>query len=825
MRVNVTTKSNVPKKLYEKNSISFWGSVTLIFCFLIFSPFNRALFNGSQSTFDAPIFTFQAITALALIGICIFMFFQKGSPSSRQGVLQHLIWLIPTVYLISTISAASAFNSTFSFWIQLTNAILFIVGLHLSNSIYGSRIVSSCVIVPFYLVTIFGLMNWFGDASLWGVLDWGHISAATPNIYLHAVMIDANGERLTSVFQYANTYSAFLIAAIVIFAIQWSGSKNKLASTLASLMLVPAIVSFFLTLSRGGLVVFPIIFGLVLPLMRISKQVIVIIQLGIAITASVLILNPTTQYGLDLQGQFSSSKALEAWSLLLAVASGVAFLGWVISRWGAPWVESKLRVFENKKFSSFAIPVTGVVLGVLAITLLLGNSGVSKLLPENIQNRIENINLNQHSVLERGTFYQDALKLWKDYPVFGAGGGAWQSLYEKYQNNPYTSRQAHNFFLQTLVEVGLVGTLMLLFIIGVVFYHFLRSFWKKTDESRYPNLIFYTIVVAILIHSIIDFNMSYIFLSSLVYLCLGGMLAANELPPFTFQKQNNKIRILYPFALVIGAVVIIVNSINNLGSNSLYQQAIANAREGKSIEEVLPLLDQAIQKMPHPEYVVSKVQILGSLYDQTKDQQYVEEARRALEDIKIKEPFNKSFVLHEVRLDILEENYENARNLLVSAIPNFPWEIKLYEELASVFYHQGYKQLEQGNIQEAKALWDESFKVFETVQTKAEYLGTLPEAQLQGREFGLTPNLALPLGIISYYRGDYADAEQYLRLRLDMNFNDPKDLEASIYYLATIQRQNKTDDGMANALFQKYSDQKELIEQDLNRVLSLNPVQ
>lgn len=63
--------------------------------------------------------------------------------------------------------------------------------------------------------------------------------------------------------------------------------------------------------------------------------------------------------------------------------------------------------------------------------------------------RLENINFQQHSVLERITFYKDAMKVVKDYPIIGTGGGGWSSLYEQYQNNPYISRQVHNFFYNT----------------------------------------------------------------------------------------------------------------------------------------------------------------------------------------------------------------------------------------------------------------------------------------------------------------------------------------------------------------------------------------
>ncbi|MFD1904284.1 O-antigen ligase family protein [Paenibacillus rhizoplanae] len=86
------------------------------------------------------------------------------------------------------------------------------------------------------------------------------------------------------------------------------------------------------------------------------------------------------------------------------------------------------------------------VAGVAAIAFLFIGTSARNVLPANIGTRLENINFRQHSVLERFTFYKDAMKVVKDYPVLGTGGGGWASLYEHYQNNPYLSRQVHNFF-------------------------------------------------------------------------------------------------------------------------------------------------------------------------------------------------------------------------------------------------------------------------------------------------------------------------------------------------------------------------------------------
>ena len=123
------------------------------------------------------------------------------------------------------------------------------------------------------------------------------------------------------------------------------------------------------------------------------------------------------------------------------------------------------------------------------------------------------------------------MKVLADYPIIGAGGGAWASLYEQYQNNPYTSTQAHNFFLQYLIEVGIIGFLVFMSFIVYIFYKYIRGYVQTDDEGRNSHFLYLILVLSILIHSILDFNMSYVFMGILVFLGLGGMASVMNSKP------------------------------------------------------------------------------------------------------------------------------------------------------------------------------------------------------------------------------------------------------------------------------------------------------
>src|SRR5690606_32266778 len=124
---------------------------------------------------------------------------------------------------------------------------------------------------------------------------------------------------------------------------------------------------------------------------------------------------------------------------------------------------------------------------------------------------------------------KDAFAVWMDHFFFGTGGGGWRVLFESYKSLPYYSTQAHSFYMQTLVEVGLVGSFVLF---GFLFYVVGKGIWfyfrqeservldkvnqGQASEDRFVQLqeqpfLASTIIGALilLLHSAIDFNMSF----------------------------------------------------------------------------------------------------------------------------------------------------------------------------------------------------------------------------------------------------------------------------------------------------------------------------
>lgn len=814
-------KASLHQKMSTENkSILHLAILFLLGLILFFSPFFKGLFNGYNPTFDSGIMSFQSFFFGVGILIAIYLMFRKTS-ALQSDIAQWVVWILPFLYVIpSLINPASSYYAGQAVIIQISFALAFTMGAYLNRTIFGIRFIITAILGSGAAIVVFGFMNWFGDASLWGLLNWNRIGG-TVHTYQDAVMIGPDGARLTSIFQYANSYAAYLIAFILaLFVLIVHNEKTKYVF-LFSLFLVPSLISFLLTLSRGALLVFPIIVLVLLPFMKWFRQLYFMVYGIVAVGISLIFLSPITNLGHTLQQQFNSTDGLKGWGLLFLACLCSALVNTFLHRFVFRKIKTTGRTHFLKVPLNVFIPLFIILLGTAVLSLVLSSSAIMKLLPDNLQTRIENINFEQNSVLERGTFYSDSIKVVRDYPIFGAGGGAWANLYEKYQNNPYISSQTHNYFMQILVETGIVGLIVILGLLFASFYFFIRSYFKKSEDDRYPYLIYFIFVIAILIHSILDFNMSFIYLSLLVYLSLGGMLAIVDHEPYEWQIRlsSNKRYYIYPTALLGCCLVMFFLSINNLSSNNTYNYVKSNF-SSVSFQQLNKSIDEAISKLNNPEYVDLKLQMLISAYDQTEDTSYVQEARSILQKNKAKEPYFKPFVYREIEILNMTNDFAQSAKLLESELPNYPWDMTMYSQLASAYLQTGLIELKKGSVDNAKLEWGKADILLKDVQNKSRYLETLPEHQYQGREFGLTPDFTLILGQIAFHQGDYNDSEQYLLQRMDQRYDDARDVETTIYYVATLRKLQKDDAAILQDMFSKVSSEtKALAEEHIDSLM------
>lgn len=763
---NVDQSRNV-----EKITSPIWALVVGFILFLCWAPFQVGLFIGQQLDFEKPIYVSALLSGLLLL-VCIGLYYKKIKLEEQRDVVAWAALLLPLTYALSLFVAVSHYMAMNMLFVQSMYVAVFIIAFYLMKQKLVNVVIQNAILAIAYFIVGFGLLNWLGSGKLAGALVGWFSNTVRNDVYLDAVMTDSNGLRLTSIFQYANTYAAFLMAFLFVAIFAIIRSKKWYGTLTHGFMLVPIIVSILLTLSRGGLVLLPVVFILLLLFLKPIQQVLWILHLGVAGIVSLLITTPVTNLGIELNTNFTSSAAVKGWAYLLGASIVVAGLAWVIQRLVAPWLEAKLKHWSSRKLTSLWIPLGSVALVGIVAFLLIGTSA-KNILPSNMATRLENINFQQHSVLERFTFYKDAIKVVKDYPILGAGGGGWSSLYEHYQNNPYISRQVHNFFLQFLIEVGILGFIVFMGFILYIFYKYIRAYVKR-DKNDFENGFFYLIIaLSILVHSLLDFNLSYAFMGILVFIGLAGMTVAMDSKKLKKNWNKTGLRLGYSAVLTVGTVFILFLSISYIGSNSAAIKGKRLIGVSNSYDEIKKPLVEALKSRPnHPESALSLSSLEMTVFRQTQDEQFLNEAynviTRALQD----EPYNKYLLKQLVNYYDLKGQSDLALNIYLDNADKFNWDIDWYDTIISRSFALGEQALKQNDEAKKQEYFNKALVAYKHVITGVEHLKTLPPEQLQGRPFFVTPTIAMNIGKLHLLSGQKDEATATLRLSTTESYTD-----------------------------------------------------
>ncbi|WP_145410991.1 O-antigen ligase family protein [Paenibacillus xylanexedens] len=770
-----------------------WTLSIGLILFLLWSSFQIALFNGQSLQFEGPIYWALVPTTL-LFAIWVVVYYKVITLESQRDWLKLFVILLPLTYILSLISAASSYLAVNMILIQCIYAMLFVITMHLLQNKQINHIIQSSIIGLAYVIVGYGLLNWFGAFNFAGKLVGWFSSGVDNGVYNQAIWNDANGPRLASVFQYPNTYAAFLMAFLFIGIFSLIRSKKSYIKLLHGFMLVPILLSLLLTLSRTGLVMMPIVFVITLLLLKPAKQILWFIYLAISGLGTIIILNPVNNAGLELQQQFTTGLAVTGWIYLIVASLIVAFVIWALQRWIAPKLETKLQSWSQRKGASLWIPLGSVLLAIIAAVLLLGTS-VRNILPDSISTRLENINFQQHSVLERITFYKDAAKVIADYPVIGAGGGAWSALYEKYQNNPYVSAQAHNFFMQYIVEVGILGFVIFMAFILYIFCQFIRSYIRKDETERESYFLFFILSMTILVLSLLDFNMSYVFIGMLVFIGFGGMAAAIEPQPVQRLKLSPAAaRGIYTTIAGISVVVLLIVSVRFLQANNYANEAKKVAETSQSFEEIQAALDKDLAiRNTHPDSLLMLSSLYQQGFQQTQDEQFYSAGVALLQKGLQAEPYNKYMVTQLIQLYKVKGENDQAYALQKEYANNYIWDMEWYENLIALSYDLGYQTLGQGDPAKKESYFTSGLAAYQHVVDGVEHLKTLPEGQLQGKPFELTSTMILNAGKMKYMLNDFGGAATLLKTGIEEELSDATQREIARWYLAALVKDGQKD--------------------------------
>ena len=204
-------------------------------------------------------------------------------------------------------------------------------------------------------------------------------------------------------------------------------------------------------------------------------------------------------------------KAAFLLALLVAGATMLSLRGWHVDyqapgAWWRRW-----------------LPVATVVLVVIAGFVFLPTDPL-------IARFSDLANTDQISADTRAQVWRDTENLVKAYPLFGCGMGAYESCFLRYKTVApmNTVDYAHNDYLQVLAELGVFGFAAGLIFVGRLVQRTARgTFYARSVDERYLAIACLAAMTAILLHSLVDFNM-YVPANGFAFAWIAGIAAAQS---------------------------------------------------------------------------------------------------------------------------------------------------------------------------------------------------------------------------------------------------------------------------------------------------------
>lgn len=110
------------------------------------------------------------------------------------------------------------------------------------------------------------------------------------------------------------------------------------------------------------------------------------------------------------------------------------------------------------------------------------------LLPSIAANRIQDLGANQNTI-QRIVFFEDGLKLFKQSPIIGNGLGSFETEVGSVQDFYYITRYAHNHYVQSLCDLGVIGLCLFIAILALSVVTLLKLM-KRSKKEEYKSTTF-----------------------------------------------------------------------------------------------------------------------------------------------------------------------------------------------------------------------------------------------------------------------------------------------------------------------------------------------
>ncbi|MGM0370584.1 MAG: O-antigen ligase family protein [Bacillota bacterium] len=287
------------------------------------------------------------------------------------------------------------------------------------------------------------------------------------------------------------------------------------------------------------------------------------------------------------------------------------------------------------------------------------------------------------SVAARLKFWDKAVQLFSDKPLTGYGLGSYHvASYLKYEGGVSYSRFVHNYYLQILSDVGVMGAILFVgFLVSL-----LQIAWKKIRSQQYsdylPGLL--AALLAFLLHIGVDFSWNFSAVGVLFFVGIGILIANDDDNSAKKQRININKRVsltMLLILLVIGLAPFVSDKLSNQGYRLLLQGKTARANSKyKLASKIYPI-------NPQTDYFISKNYL--RLFNNTGNKAFLNKSLTAAKSAVDLSPIQGEYHNHLGKIYWRLGNEKQAEEHLAQGVEYGSYLINRYLDLGYFYYQQG----------------------------------------------------------------------------------------------------------------------------------------
>ncbi len=726
--------------MYRLSKISNYIVIIIIAFFILLAVYFQGLF------FDDDLYLIEMIISL------IFLFYIVINYKKLIILLSEpYIWLLVVIDLIFLIHSFSAVGQLAAFqqffrWLMVTELFIFVILI--KNKEFVSNLFWIVLVVTGVWTSIFGWL------AAYNLVDF-------EDAFL--------SNRISSVFQYPNTFGALL--AGILIAILIRGTSNKWVYSLSSISTYLLTLTIIFTYSRGTWLVLPIVWIIGLFFLSFKKQLLYIIHtliIGIAIILTLTTITDTI-----------TTNSYQKGFIIIGITSAII----VLSYSALSFFINRINISIKSKTIRWVLPVLSIIVIIISLLMLSSPSIIEKL-PDKLENRIKTINPETQSVQARKIFYKDSSELIKEGLLFGNGGGAWGELYNSYKSYPYVSGQTHNFYLQLATEIGIVGLLLFISFLLLILLSIIKN-RNDLEEDQFNRVIsFGSIALFLLIHSFIDFNMSYAYILGITMILLA--LIAYPIPYKFFRHK-----ILSYISFVLIGIMLFISLINT--SKFFYAVQVEKNIDYDYPTEASKQIEKIVLLNPYNlDYRFLKADFYYDLYEQTSNEETKQKILNEITYINNANSRNVNQVLKLSQTAVYLAYYLDAVQILEVSLKEMPWEEELYEQYFMFAFELAKYYQVNGDTLKSEELLNKIIYYYEVFLDKRKFLDS-QITSLQYKEFKVSPYMKQYIGQVYIIYGEYDNGLELL-IPLTKNSNEQIKENALVWTVYAYQQQNMQDE-------------------------------